>query len=198
MKSASRWWTANGELRMGSGKSVIRSASSPFYSLLAVCPPTTRRVGSPRVYEFANISELLFRSPGDFDGRQNSRHERVELPAAHPESEEGHRRGPEGRHAGGAGHRPRRRCRLPGVLQIDRQRARRADRGGRHLPISHQAHVTAGASRPAQPFDCGTRRIEEDWANVIGHMRAHQYVALFDDANTAFLSGAGLTDASLR
>lgn len=58
--------------------------------------------------------------------------------------------------------------------------------------------MTAGASRPAQPFDCGTRRIEEDWANVIGHMRAHQYVALFDDANTAFLSGAGLTDASLR
>jgi acyl-CoA thioester hydrolase len=29
-------------------------------------------------------------------------------------------------------------------------------------------------------------------------MRAHQYVALFDEANTAFLCGAGLTDAELR
>lgn len=55
-----------------------------------------------------------------------------------------------------------------------------------------------GSSAPAQPFACGTRRIEESWANVIGHMRAHQYVALFDDAMMAFLSGSSLTDGTLR
>lgn len=55
-----------------------------------------------------------------------------------------------------------------------------------------------GPSTPTQPFACGLCRIEEGWANVAGHMRAHQYVALFDDAMTAFLSGSGLTDASLR
>lgn len=47
-------------------------------------------------------------------------------------------------------------------------------------------------------FACGTRRIEQPWANTIGHMRAQQYVALFDDAMTAFLSGSGLTDETLR
>lgn len=46
--------------------------------------------------------------------------------------------------------------------------------------------------------DCGRRRIEADWVSVIGHLRAHQYVALFDSAMTAFLTGTGLTDAELR
>lgn len=55
-----------------------------------------------------------------------------------------------------------------------------------------------GSPTPAQPSACGVRRVEESWANVVGHMRAHQYVALFDDAMVEFLSGSGLTDETLR
>ncbi|MCL4766332.1 MAG: thioesterase family protein [Hyphomicrobiaceae bacterium] len=54
-----------------------------------------------------------------------------------------------------------------------------------------------GQTGTAQLFACGERRIEPGWASAIGHMRAHQYVALFDDATTAFMSGCGLTDQHL-
>lgn len=55
-----------------------------------------------------------------------------------------------------------------------------------------------GPDPAARPFLCITRRIEPAWASAIGHMRAHRYVALFDDAMTAFLNRTGLTDLELR
>lgn len=42
------------------------------------------------------------------------------------------------------------------------------------------------------------RSVEPEWVSALGHMRAAQYVALFDDAIMVMLPGLGITDRVLR
>lgn len=48
-----------------------------------------------------------------------------------------------------------------------------------------------------RPLEVATLTVSKSQVNAVGHLRASEYVKLFDDANTAFYVLAGLADANL-
>ncbi|MBV1692862.1 MAG: thioesterase family protein [Hyphomicrobiales bacterium] len=52
--------------------------------------------------------------------------------------------------------------------------------------------------RPGQPLALLSSRVRPDQTNAQGHLRAAQYIAVFDDAIEVFFPLTGLADAQLR
>src|SRR5690606_25292637 len=98
------------------------------------------------------------------------------------------------------------RRRLPGVLQIDQEHPGRTFRRGRRLSLPDQTHVLKDrmTSPPVipglvtgRPLEVSTLTVAKSQVNAVGHLRASEYVKLFDDANTAFYVQTGLADENL-